>query len=74
MMPGFILDILSYGDCVGIFPAPMLRQAKRDDLVSIPLVPQFPWQIAMITKKGRYVSKATESFLSFTQDFLSKMT
>ena len=40
MMPGFILDILSYGDCVGIFPAPMLRQAKRDDLVSIPLVPQ----------------------------------
>ena len=73
MMPGFILDILSYGDCVGIFPAPMLRQAKREDLISIPLTPQFPWQIAMITKKGRYISKATESFLSFTQDFLSKM-
>ena len=73
MMPGFILDILSYGDCVGIFPAPMLRQAKREYLISIPLVPQFPWQIAMITKKGRYISKATESFLSFTQDFLSKM-
>ena len=73
MMPGFILDILSYGDCVGVFPAPMLRQAKREDLISIPLIPQFPWQIAMITKKGRYISKATESFLSFTQDFLSKM-
>lgn len=70
MMPGFILDILSYGDCVGVFPAPMLRQAQRPELVSIPLIPQFPWQIAMITKKGRYLSKAAESFLSFTQEFL----
>lgn len=73
MMPGFILDILSFGDCVGVFPAPMLRQADKPELVSIPLVPQFPWQIAMITKKGRYVSNATESFLTFSQDFLSKL-
>lgn len=73
MMPGFILDILSFGDCVGIFPAPMLRQANRPDLVSVPLAPHFPWQIAMITKKGRYVSKAADSFLGFTQEFLSKM-
>lgn len=72
MMPGFILDILSYGDCVGVFPAPMLRQADRPELISIPLVPQFPWQIAMITKKGRYISKATDSFLGFTQSFLSQ--
>ena len=74
MMPGFILDILSYGDCVGVFPAPMLRQADKPELVSIPLVPQFPWQIAMITKKGRYVSKAADSFLTFAQTFLSKLT
>lgn len=73
MMPGFILDILSYGDCVGVFPAPMLRQADRPELVSIPLTPQFPWQIAMVTKKGRYISSATESFLSFTQSFLSQI-
>lgn len=74
MMPGFILDILSFGDCVGVFPAPMLRQADKPELVSIPLVPQFPWQIAMITKKGRYLSSATESFLTFSQDFLSQLT
>lgn len=73
MMPGFILDILSYGDCVGVFPAPMLQQADRPELVSIPLVPQFPWQIAMITKKGRYISNATDRFLSFTQSFLSQV-
>ena len=73
MMPSFILDTLSYGDWVGVFPAPMLRQSPRSDLVSIPLAPQFPWQIAMITKRGRYVSLATESFLNFTKAFLSSL-
>ena len=71
MMPSFILDTLSYGDWVGVFPAPMLRQSPHPELVSIPLTPHFPWQIAMITKKGRYVSIAAESFLSFTKAFLS---
>ncbi|MBQ3252304.1 MAG: LysR family transcriptional regulator [Oscillospiraceae bacterium] len=73
MMPGFILDTLGCGDWVGVFPAPMLRQAHRANLVSIPLTPQFPWQIAMVTKKGRYLSRATESFLNFTQSFLNTL-
>lgn len=72
MMPGFILDTLSFGDCVGVFPAPMLRQSPRPELVSIPLRPHFPWQIAIITKTGRYISKATKSFLAFTRDFFSR--
>jgi len=72
MMPGFILDTLSFGNCVGVFPAPMLRQSPRPELVSIPLRPHFPWQIAIITKTGRYISKATESFLAFTRDFFPK--
>lgn len=73
MMPRFILDTLSYGSCVGVLPAPMLQQFPRQELMSIPLRPHFPWQIAMITKKGRYVSHAADSFLRFSQEFLSKM-
>lgn len=73
MMPGFILDTLSYGGCVGVFPAPMLRQSPRAELVSIPLRPHFPWQIALITKEGRYLSKAAEHFLAFTQEFLAAL-
>lgn len=69
MMPGFIFDTLSYGDCVGVFPAPMLRQSPRPELVSVPLRPHFPWQIAVITKEGRYISRAAESFLRFTRNF-----
>lgn len=69
MMPGFILDTLSFGQCVGVFPAPMLCQSPRPELVSIPLRPRFPWQIAIITKEGRYRSKAAEHFLDFTRNF-----
>ena len=74
MMPGFILDTLSYGGCVGVLPAPMLQRFERAELVSIPLLPHFPWEIAMITKKDRYLSHAAESFLAFCKDFLSEKT
>lgn len=74
MMPGFILDTLAYGSCVGVLPAPMLRRLKRQDLVSIPLKPHFPWQIAMVTKKDRYLSHAAGSFLGFSQSFLSGLS
>ena len=73
MMPGFILDTLSCGDWVGVFPAPMLQKSPRPELVGIPLEPQQPWQIAMITKKGRYTSNATNNFLRFSRDFLSNL-
>jgi len=71
MMPNFILDTLCRGSCVGVLPAPMLRQFPRQELVSIPLRPVFPWQIAMITKKGRYLSNGTESFLRFVREKLA---
>jgi len=73
MMPRFILDTLSCGDWVGVFPAPMLQKSPRPELVGIPLEPQMPWQIAMITKKGRYVSSAANSFLNFSREFLSQL-
>ncbi len=69
MMPRFILDTLSWGDCVGVLPAPMLQLFPRPELVSMPLRPHFPWQIAIIKQKDRYVSRAAESFLRFTKDF-----
>jgi DNA-binding transcriptional LysR family regulator len=70
MMPNFVMDVITYGNCVGIMPAPMLEQFQTEDLVSIPLRPHFPWEIAMITKKGRYLPKAANSFLEFVQEYL----
>ena len=70
MMPNFILDVISYGDCVGILPGPMLQQFHTEKLVSVPIRPHFPWEIAMITKKERYLPHAVSIFLNFTQGFL----
>ncbi len=73
MMPNFILDVISYGSCVGILPGPMLRQFQTEQLVSVPIRPHFPWEIAMITKKERYIPNAANSFLSFSQQFILDM-
>ena len=73
MMPNFILDVISYGDCVGVLPGPMLRQFRTEKLVTVPIRPQFPWEIAMITKKERYLPNAASSFLNFVQEFLERI-
>ena len=68
-MPNFMLDIISYGTCVGILPRPVAQQFQTRNLKSVPLEPKFPWKIAMITKKDRYLSRAAEGFLDFSRNF-----
>lgn len=70
MMPSFILDTISYGHCVGVLPAPMLRRFAREDICSLPLSRPFAWDIAVITKQQRYLSHAAREFLSFATAFL----
>jgi len=65
MMPNFILDTIACGTCIGVLPAPLLRQFRRDDLVSIPLSPRFPWEIALIYKKDNYLSHAARHFIEY---------
>ena len=69
MMSRFLLDVIADSDSVGILPAPMLRQFPKEELVSIPLEPELPWEIALIVKKDRYLSRSAETFLSFVQDY-----
>ena len=71
MMPNFILDTIAFGGCVGVLPGPMLQLCHGQNLTSVPLSPHFPWEIAMITRKDRYLSGAAASFLAFSQSFLS---
>lgn len=73
MMPNFILDFISYGDCVGVLPGPILRQFQSEKLVSVPIRPHFPWKIAMITKKERYLPYAASSFLNFVQQYFNEL-
>lgn len=71
-MPNFIFDMIGKNtDVVGILPGPMLHLEQARDLTGIPLKPEFPWQIAMITSKGRYLSNAAARFLDFSLEFFS---
>ena len=71
MMPNFILDTIALGTCVGILPRPMVGLGNDRGLVSIPLAPHFPWELALIISKERYLSCAAADFLAFARDFLS---
>lgn len=71
MMPNFILDTIELGTCVGVLPRPMLELAKGRNLTAVPLAPHFPWEIAMITAKGRYLSNAAADFLRFSTAFFA---
>lgn len=68
-MPNFIMDTVALSTCVGIYPAPMFRQFRREDVVGIPIEPMVSWKIAMITNKERYFSYAAADFLKFSQRF-----
>ena len=73
LMPNFILEMISYGRCIGVIPAPVCRQFRSEGLVSVPIRPSFPWVIAIITKKGHYISHAAQSFLSFAQHYFQQL-
>lgn len=69
-MPNFIMDTVALDSCVGIYPAPMLRQFRREDVVGVPIEPTVTWKIAMITNKDRYLSHVAADFLAFSRSFL----
>ena len=74
MMPNFILDTIALGSCVGVLPRPMVGLGADRDLVSIPITPHFPWEIALITAKDRYLSCAAADFLAYAKAFFAAET
>ena len=73
MMPTFIIETLSYGECVGILPGPMFRYFPSENLTSVGIEPKLPWEIALITKKGRYFSHAAQRFLTFAREYFQRL-
>ncbi len=65
IMTNFIVEMVSRTDCIGLLAAPVARSFRAENLRSVPLHPSFPWEIAIITRKDRYLSKAAQAFLAF---------
>lgn len=65
IMTNFILEMVSRSDCIGLLAAPVARSFRAENLCSVPLKPNFPWEIAVITRTDRYLTKASLAFLDF---------
>jgi DNA-binding transcriptional LysR family regulator len=73
LMPGFVTQMISLSNCVGVIPRPVAERYCTDDLVAVRLEPSFPWQIAVILKKGRYRSFAATRLIRFIEDYFQEL-
>lgn len=73
LMPIFATQMLSLNPCVGVFPRPIIARYQTDDLAAVRLEPRFPWQIAVILKKGRYCSFATTRLIEFIKAYFQTL-
>lgn len=71
LMPNFTVEMISYGLCVGILPLPVIQRYMTEQLVTVPLEPIFPWDIAVINKKDRYQSYAAKQLIRFVKDYFA---
>lgn len=69
----FLMDMIKLTDCVGIFPAPVLRHYLLPDLVEIPLKPDIPWTIIIGYNKNSYISHSCKYFLDFALEYFGHL-
>lgn len=64
----YIMDMVSQKKGVSILPKPMMDNHNRiESLVSIPFEPIFPWRVALVYPKNRYLSVGVKNFLKLVQ-------
>lgn len=69
LMPHFTIEMISFGLCIGVLPLPIIQHYIVDGIVSVPLEPVLPWEIAVIHKKNRYQSYAATQMIQFIKDY-----
>lgn len=65
----FVAEMVALQQGVTILPLPILKKYKSKEIVTLHLKnPKFPWDIAMILKKERYISNPIKTFLAFMEE------
>ena len=65
----FIAEMVALNQGISILPRPILSKfySKNIRLLTIK-DPEFPWNIALIVRKDKYVSKAIKLFIEFVKN------
>lgn len=70
---GFISSMIAMNQCVGVLPLPIIQQGLTEDLVTVPLLPVIPWDIAIIRRRKGYRSYASSKLYEFICDYFSRL-
>lgn len=65
----FITEMVALNQGVSILPRPILKKYNSDDISMISLKdPSFSWNIAIILKKDKYISRIMNSFIELSKN------
>lgn len=68
----FLAEMVALNQGITILPLPIAMRFHSDSIRHIRLTePEFPWEIAMIVSKQKYISKLMESFIQFACEHVS---
>lgn len=65
----FIAEMVALNQGISILPKPILNKFHSRNIKTIGIKEKFPWDIAFIVRKDKYISKAIKLFIEFTKNF-----
>lgn len=64
----FIAELVALNQGVSILPKPILSKFHSKNIKTLRIKEGFPWHIAFIVRKDKYISKAIKLFIDFTKE------
>lgn len=65
----FVADMVALNQGIAVLPKPILKKFKSEDIRLLELTePEFPWNIAVIIKKDKYISNAINNFIQLVAE------
>lgn len=64
----FLAEMVSLNQGISILPQPILSKFHSKNIKTIKIKEGFPWNIAFILRKDKYMSKAIKLFIDFTKE------
>lgn len=71
LMPNFIFEIVQARLASAVLPAPVFARFAPPGLVAVPFAPAMPWDVAVITRGGRYQSYAATQLMAFMREYFA---
>lgn len=74
LMPNFTVEMIAHGLCIGLLPLPIIHRYMTEEVVTVALEPPLLWDIAVIHKKGRYMSFAASQMMKFFGEYFGTLS